>query len=145
MRRSMFHITAMGYLLVLSFPPFLDSLGNTCDFQVLGDLKKIISAYFTLPVLPTFWLIQVCPASPTPGLGIRLFAHRSFAHFTQIKWAALSDSLKTNERLWVNHSGHSYQKSDCERIAQVAHDKWATVSDLLRSLMINKRFAHNFV
>ena len=42
--------------------------------------------------------------------------------------------------------------SNCERIAQVAQDKWATVSDFLRSLMINelmsnllkknKRFAH---
>ena len=28
--------------------------------------------------------------------------------------------------------------SDCERIAQVAHDKWVTVSDSLRSLMINE-------
>ena len=29
--------------------------------------------------------------------------------------------------------------SDHEQIAQVAHDKWATVSDSLRSLMINER------
>ena len=28
--------------------------------------------------------------------------------------------------------------SDCERIAQVPHEKWATVSDSLRSLMINE-------
>ena len=43
--------------------------------------------------------------------------------------------------MWVNHSGCSYQKSDRERIAQVAHYKWATVSNLLRSLMINERIS----
>ena len=36
----------------------------------------------------------------------------------------------------------SLTKSEqCERIAQVAHQKLATVSDLLRSLTKNKRFA----
>ena len=33
------------------------------------------------------------------------------------------------------------QMSDCERFAQIAQDKWATVSDSLRSHMINERFA----
>ena len=31
--------------------------------------------------------------------------------------------------------------SDREQIAKVAHDKWATVSDSLRSLMINERMS----
>ena len=31
--------------------------------------------------------------------------------------------------------------SDCEQIDQVAHDKWATVSDSLRSLMINEQMS----
>ena len=69
----------------------------------------------------------------------------SFAHFAQINWATVSDSLrslKTNERLWAKRSGHSRQISDCERIAQVAHDKWATMSDLLRSLMINEQMSN---
>ena len=55
-----------------------------------------------------------------PGLGIR-----SFAHFAQIKWATVSNllrSLKTNE--WS---------------AQVAQMKWATVSESLRSLKTNER------
>ena len=47
-------------------------------------------------------------------------------------------SLKSNERIWAIRSDCSGQMSDCERIAQVAHDKWVTVSDSLRSLMINK-------
>ena len=34
--------------------------------------------------------------------------------------------------------------SECERIAQVAHNKWANVSDLLRSLMINEQIARFF-
>ena len=57
--------------------------------------------------------------SKSPGLGIR-----SFAQIAQIKWATVSDSLRTNERLWANPSGRSCQKSD-----------------LLRSLMINKRMS----
>ena len=48
-------------------------------------------------------------------------------------------SLRTNEQLCANCSGCSWQKSNCERIAQSAHDKRATVSDLLRLLM---RIAH---
>ena len=67
-------------------------------------------------------------ADNNAGLGIRSFAHCSFAHlliahFAQIKWATGSDSLrslKTNERLWANPSGRSRQMSDREQIAQVA-------------------------
>ena len=80
-----------------------------------------------------------------PGLGICSFTHCSFAHFAQIKWGTVSDSLrslKTNERLWANRSGHSRQMSNRERIAQVAHDKWVTVSDLLRSFMINEQMSN---
>ena len=71
-----------------------------------------------------------------PGLEIR-----SFAHFAQIKWATLSDSLrslKTNEQLWANRSIRSKEMSNREQIAQVAQDKWATVSDSLRSLRGNE-------
>ena len=65
-----------------------------------------------------------------------------FAHFALIKWAAVSDSLrslKTNERPWANRSGRSEEMSDRERIAQVTQDKWATVSDSLRSLKTNEQ------
>ena len=34
--------------------------------------------------------------------------------------------FKSIERLWANRSGYSRQMSDCEWIAQVVHDKWAT-------------------
>ena len=57
--------------------------------------------------------------------------------FAQIKWATVSDllrSLRSNERLWVNCSDGSYQKSNCKRIVQVAHIKRATVSKSLKSL-----------
>ena len=63
-----------------------------------------------------------------PGLGIRSFAHRLFAHLLR--------SLKSNEQLWAIRSG---QRSNCEPIAQVTHEKWATVSDSLRSLMLNEQ------
>ena len=51
--------------------------------------------------------------------------------------------LKTNEWPWANRSGRSCQKRDCERIPQVAHDKWATVSELLRLLMSKERLSAN--
>ena len=50
-----------------------------------------------------------------------------FAHFAQIKWANVSDSLrllKKNERPWANCSGRSWQISDHEQFAQVDYDKW---------------------
>ena len=65
----------------------------------------------------------------------------SFAQIAQIKWATMSDSLRslrTNERLRVNRSGPSCQKSDRERCAQVAHDKWANE----RSTCFFERIAH---
>ena len=36
-------------------------------------------------------------------------------------------------------SFRSNQMSDCERFAQIAQDKWATVSESLRSLKTNER------
>ena len=69
-----------------------------------------------------FWNLVICA-----GLGIRSFAHRSFAQL-----------LRSNERLWVIRSYCSRQMSNCERIAQVAHVKRATVSNSLRSIMINE-------
>ena len=49
--------------------------------------------------------------------------------------------LKSNEWLWAIRSDRSRQMSDCERIAQVAHDKWATVSDSLMSLTKNEQMS----
>ena len=51
-----------------------------------------------------------------------------FPQIAQDKWATVSEllrSLKTNERMWANRSGHSWQMSNCELFAPVAHDKWA--------------------
>ena len=45
--------------------------------------------------------------------------------------------------LVANRSGRSEEMSDRKRIAQVAQDKWATVSDLLRLLMINERMSNS--
>ena len=69
---------------------------------------------------------------------------RSFAQIALIKWATVSDSLRslrTNEQLWANRSGSSCQKSYHEQNPQVAHDKWVTVSESLRSHMINERMS----
>ena len=61
-------------------------------------------------------IITVCKNScePKTGLGIRSFAHCS------------------------------HQMKDYDRFAQIAQDKWETVSDSLRSLMINERIARFF-
>ena len=34
-------------------------------------------------------------------------------------------SLTKNEQPWAIRSGHSEEMSNCEQIAQVAHQKWA--------------------
>ena len=73
---------------------------------------------------------------------------RSIAQIAQIKWATVSDSLRslrTNERLWANRSCRSWQKSNHERIAQVAYDKRVTVSDSLRLLMIKEQMSESLV
>ena len=74
------------------------------------------------------------------------FAHWLIAH--------LLISLKSNEGLWAIRtdrsrqmsdreicSGRSEEMSNHERITQVAQDKWATLSDLLRSLRGNERMS----
>ena len=70
------------------------------------------------------------------------FAHLLITHFAQIKWATVSDSLrslKTIERPWANRSGRSTKMSDHEQFAQIAQRKWAIVwtktSDSLRIQM----------
>ena len=42
---------------------------------------------------------------------------------------------------WLIYSFCSNQMKDCEPIAQVDQNKWATVSDSLRSLMMNERMS----
>ena len=54
------------------------------------------------------------------------------------EFAHLLILLKSNERLWAIRSDRSRQMSNCELIAQVAQDKWATMS---QSLMINEEWA----
>ena len=49
--------------------------------------------------------------------------------FQQRSIPRAGNSLKSNERLLAIHSDRSRKLSDCERISQVAHDKWATVSE----------------
>ena len=61
-------------------------------------------------------------------LGIWSFAHPSFAQIAQDRWANVTNSLRslrTNEQLWGNRSGHSWKMSKCEQFAQVAQEKWA--------------------
>ena len=59
---------------------------------------------------------------------LKKWANRSFSLISSFLVSDVSESLislKSNER--------------CERIAQVAHQKWATMSDSLRSLRGNER------
>ena len=60
--------------------------------------------------------------------------NRSFSLISSFLVSDVSESLillKSNER--------------CERIAQVAHQKWATMSDLLRSLTKNERMSESLI
>ena len=57
----------------------------------------------------------------------------------------LLKSLRTNEWLWVIFSDCSGQMSNVDQIAQVAHDKRAIVSNLLRSLMIKEQMSESLL
>ena len=59
------------------------------------------------------------------GFLYKKWANRSFPLFW---WA-----------MWVNRSGRSPKMSDREGLAQVAHQKWVTMSDLLTSLRGNEQ------
>ena len=63
------------------------------------------------------------------GLGIRSFAHRSFAH--------LLISLKSNERLWAIRSGRSEEMSDVSE-SLISLTKNEQMSDLLKKFWLKK-------
>ena len=86
-----------------------------------GSRGKLRGCFFYKLIIP--WKMT--------GLGIRSFAHRSFAQPIIL--------LKSNERLWANRSDRSRQMSDREQIAQVAQRKWANVSESLRWLKTNEQ------
>ena len=70
-----------------------------------------------------------------------------FAQIAQDQWATVSDLLRflrTDEWLWTNRSGRSWQKSNREGIAQVAqdNDKRKTLSN---SLMIKEQMSESLI
>ena len=71
------------------------------------------------------------------GLGIFC----SIAHSLIRAFAHLLKSLRTNKQMWAICSGCSGQMSDWEHIAQVAHDKWANLSNSLRSIRTNEQMS----
>ena len=58
----------------------------------------------------------------------------------QCSWIRAGNSLILSSLIahLLIHSFRSNQMSDCERFAQIAQDKWATVSKLIRSLKTNE-------
>ena len=46
--------------------------------------------------------------------------------------------------MWANHSGSSPKMSNHEQFAKVTHQKWATMSKLLRSLTKNEQITRFF-
>ena len=132
---------------------------STGDWSNIGRvnerLERITHSRLTCEQRERFALFQ----EQITGLGIRSFAHCSFAHllillksnellysvycerFAQIaqdKWVTVRESLrslKTNEQPWANGSGRSWQMSNHEQFAQVPHDKWTN------ELFAQKKFA----
>ena len=47
----------------------------------------------------------------------------------------------SDREAWANGSGRSEKMSEREQITQVALDKWATISDSLRSLRGNEQMS----
>ena len=105
-----------------------------CFFACKEPYKSQKSIFWNFPYLKgvcceIFWLLSFWPLTVvTRYLKYWEFAHSLIAHSLR--------SLRSNEWLWTICSDCSGKMSGCEQIAQVTHDKWATVSDSLRSLMI---------
>ena len=60
----------------------------------------------------------------------------------------VSESLRSFIKkwaMWANRSGCSSKMSNHERFAQVAHQKWATMRESLRSLTKNERMRESLV
>ena len=106
-----------------------DSLGNQMskfpalvlyyDTNVFSSVSSVASSLCPLHVYIYYSTIRYSmyldPQHWLTGLGIRSFAHRSFAHLLIL--------LKSNKQLRAIHSDCSRQMRDCEQIAQVAQDK----------------------
>ena len=73
------------------------------------------------------------------------FAHSLIAHSLIHSFAHSLILLKKNERPWANCSGRSEEMSDREQFAQVAQDKWATVSKSAQKKWANERFAQKML
>ena len=103
------------------------------------------------------WQCQTVPSSITD---MQLMQGWEFAHSlisirsNERLWAIRSDGsgqmsnyegifrllIMSKERPWGNCSGRSWQKSDCERFAQVDYDKWVNQFFFSKSLICS--FAH---
>ena len=64
-----------------------------------------------------------------------------FAHDRSFPLSDVSESLRSltkNERLWAIRSHRSEEMSDCEQIAQVAHQRWANewIANFFSKLLI---------
>ena len=127
---------------------FAAGLGiHTSVFQVICSffVSKSAKERFTCE---KEWICSSCHFFVTRDLSEWLFcfvkSHRSKALKLLFKKEIMSE-----EQGWKfahSHIAHSLicsfrsrQMSDCERFAQVAQDKWVTVSESLRSLMTNER------
>ena len=70
-----------------------------------------------------------------------LYGYQQLLQLFRCSQSRVGDSLRSlrkNEHLWANRSDRSGQMNNHERIAQVDHDKRATVRDSIRSLMIKE-------
>ena len=113
-----------------------ESLIDITDWNTGPPLCFIIDfmlgLYIVLSYSHMFSKSTPCLSNCHAWLGIQSFAHSL-------------RSLKSIERLWAIRLDRSGQKSNPEQITQVAHDKWATMSDSLRSLMINERMRESLI
>ena len=110
-----------------------------CRSFVLSDLSDLLT-------VPSKWVMSKWQCWEFAHLLIAhsLIAHSLIAHLLICSllicsFAHLLKSLRSNEQLWAICSDCSGQVSNCEQIAKVAQDKWATVRESLRLLMTKEQ------
>ena len=91
------------------------------------------------------WLKNLNPIFKYVLYTFFILKNERFAHFLFFNEQCERIAQVAHKKLamWANRSGRSPKMSDHEWFAQVAHQKWATMSESLRSLIFSQKTSYS--
>ena len=122
----------------LSFMMFVALLYDVCRIMTFVALWCLL--HYNVCCIITFVVYGICPHMTFVALwrlSVRMFI--TLWHLSLMRFNAGLGICLLAHRLLLIGSFHSNQMSDCELFAQIAQDKWATVSKSLRLLWGNEQ------